>query len=426
MSADNSNKLNVFFQTNLVGRISTKDGVSIQFEYSDSWVKHENAFPISVSIPLDSKAINQAFANNFFVNLLPEENIRARTCANLGISEGNDFELLRRIGGECAGALSILSTDEEPTIDHQYTKVSEKRMVEWCEGDVVAFAEVAGKNNIRLSLAGAQSKIPIMFDGSNFYLGKGSAPSTHIIKFPGKFSHMPENEVFTTMLANSIGVTTVDLALQDVILSPKKQTRIALIERYDRMKKGDKYFRLHQEDFCQALGLHPQKKYEQEGGPTLEMCAKLIRENCSVPVTELEKFVRWIVFNWLCHNADAHGKNISFLFTEKGKTILAPSYDLVCTRNYPNLYRNLAMQIGGEASPGAVGEAHLKKLSEDIQMPFNFIKEVSIESAAKLIENLEAQKEVFVDTFGTSPILQRVPGIVEKRCKRALKFLKKI
>jgi serine/threonine-protein kinase HipA len=151
----------------------------------------------------------------------------------------------------------------------------------------------------------------------------------------------------------------------------------------------------------------------------------LIRANCSVPVTELEKFVRWIVFNWLCHNADAHGKNISFLFTEEGKTILAPFYDLVCTRNYPQLYRNLAMEIGGEASPGAVEEKHLKKLSEDIQMPFSFIKEVAVESAAKLIENLEAQKEVFIERFGESPILQRVPGIVEKRCNRALKFLKK-
>ena len=423
------NELNVYFQAQLVGTISTDDEAKINFEYENSWVENDNSFPISISLPLNAEQTNQESANNFFVNLLPEERIRARTCKKFGISDGNNFELLRRIGAECAGALTILPTEEKPKVDeYEYETITETRLVKWSQGDGNAFAEEAGENNVRLSLAGAQDKMPVMVRDSEFWLGKGSAPSTHILKFPSsRFSHLPENEVFTTMLADSVGLPVVKAGLRSVQLTPKTESRIAVIKRYDRYNEGANLLRLHQEDFCQALGFSPHRKYEEDGGPSLSDCAELIRENSSVPAIELEKFLRWVIFNWLCHNADGHAKNISFLFTEDGKTELAPFYDLVCTGNYTRqqIARALAMKIGGESSPGAIGIKNLERFSSDTEMPLRNVKENAIEIASRLLENLEQQTHEFELTFGNSPILQRIPRIAERRCERALKFLKK-
>ena len=157
------NELNVYFQAQLVGTISPDDEAKINFEYENSWVENDNSFPISISLPLNAEQTNQESANNFFVNLLPEERIRARTCKKFGISDGNNFELLRRIGAECAGALTILPTEEKPKVDeYEYETITETRLVKWSQGDGNAFAEEAGENNVRLSLAGAQDKMPVL------------------------------------------------------------------------------------------------------------------------------------------------------------------------------------------------------------------------------------------------------------------------
>jgi serine/threonine-protein kinase HipA len=301
-------------------------------------------------------------------------------------------------------------------------------LVKWAQGDGSVFADEAGENNVRLSLAGAQDKISVRMQNSEIQLGEGNAPSTHILKVPSdRFKHLPENEVFTTMLANSVGLPVVKAGLLSVQLTQNKKSRIAVIERYDRYWEETNLLRLHQEDFCQALGFGPHKKYEEDGGPSLSDCAELIRQNSTVPAIELEKFLRWVVFNWLCHNADGHAKNISFLFSKGGKTEIAPFYDLVCTGNYTRqqVARRLAMQIGGESSPGAIGVKNLEQFSSDTGLPFKIVKENAIEVASLLLENLAQQIQEFESSFGTSPILQRIPRIAQRRCERALKFLKK-
>ena len=51
-----------------------------------------------------------------------------------------------------------------------------------------------------------------------------------------------------------------------------------LSERYDRAIDGDGTIRrLHQEDFCQALGIPSEIKYQAEGGPCLKDCFALLR-----------------------------------------------------------------------------------------------------------------------------------------------------
>ena len=131
------------------------------------------------------------------------------------------------------------------------------------------------------------------------------------------------------------------------------------------------------------------KKYEKEGGPSLQDCVKLIKDQCTVPAVEIDKVIRWAFFNWLCHNADAHGKNISFLFTPDGKTTVAPFYDLVCTRNYKQIGRELAMKIGGQSDPGEMALNRLESFAEEIEVSTRLVKDIALESATRLIDNFE-------------------------------------
>lgn len=417
-SASIKPELDVYFDEQLVGQVSTTDGVSIQFSYIESWLSNKKSFPISVSIPLTANKIDDETANNFFVNLLPEERIRKRTCENLGISEGNNFELLKRIGGDCAGALTILERGSQPpSLQDDYEPISEKQLADWSKGDQSALAQFAGDDDVRLSLAGAQDKLPVkVVDGKNFFLPKGNSPSTHILKFASpQFSHLPENETFTTMLGRAAGVTTVDISLYQT-----NELRIAVVDRYDRKENDGRFTRIHQEDFCQSLRVHPQQKYQQEGGPNLKRCIELIKDACSVPAVELEKLIRWTMFNWLVYNADAHAKNISLLFVD-GKTELTPFYDLVCTNNYPRLSKKLAMSIGGEFLPGGVTPQHLAIFANELEVNLSYVNEIANETVDRLLSQLGETTTEFSDRYGDSPILQRIPGIVERRCKRALK-----
>ena len=413
----NKPNLDVYFDQQLIGQISTADGVNIQFSYLESWLKNETSFPISVSIPLTADPIKNETANNFFVNLLPEERIRKRTCEKLGISEGNNYELLKRIGGDCAGALTIVEGGVQPlNKQNDYEPISRQQLANWSRGDQYAFSQVAGDDDVRLSLAGAQDKLPVKVVGEDFFLPKGDSPSTHILKFASHFSHLPENETFTTMLGRAIGVETVNISLHKT-----SKSRIAVVERYDRIENNGVYTRTHQEDFCQALGMHPKEKYQQEGGPNLKKCIELIKNVCSVPAVELEKLIRWTMFNWLAYNADAHAKNISLLFID-GKTELTPFYDLVCTNNYPQLSKNLAMSIGGEFLPGDVTPKHFVAFAEELEVNSSYVNEIAIETVDMLQNSLEETIAEFRDMYGDSPILQRIPVIVRRRCKRALKL----
>jgi serine/threonine-protein kinase HipA len=388
-------KLAVYFETQLVGTITSDDGFGMQFSYKDAWRNSKTSFPFSTSIPLDASSIENEVANNFFVNLLPEERVRIRTCKKLGISEGNHFELLKRIGGDCAGALTIVDEGAKPpTQQDEYELISETQLAAWSEGDQYAFAEVAGNDDVRLSLAGAQDKLPVkVVDGKQFYLPKGNSPSTQILKFASHFSHLPESETFTTMLGRAAGVETVDISLYQT-----SESRIAVIERYDRIANGETFTRIHQEDFCQALGVHPQRKYQQEGGPNLQDCVELIKNGCSLPIVELEKLIRWTMFNWLAYNADAHAKNISLLFVD-GQTKLAPFYDLVCTNNYPQLSKRLAMSIGGEFMPGAVHPQHLEQFASELDMGSSNVNELAIETVDRLQASIRRSCSKFLSSF---------------------------
>ena len=191
-------------------------------------------------------------------------------------------------------------------------------------------------------------------------------------------------------LAKAVGLT-----VPEVTLLNNRGQWLYLISRYDREPdhRGTLQ-RLHQEDFCQALGLLPETKYEKEGGPGLAACFKLVKEQSIQPVVDQLQLLNWRVFNHLIGNADAHGKNVSLLLTQQGPK-LAPFYDLMSTAIYPGLSDRPAMKIGGEDRPTWIIARSWQTLAEECGIGFKLVKQ----TLEKVSRTLEQQAPIIAQSF---------------------------
>ncbi|MEM7312619.1 MAG: type II toxin-antitoxin system HipA family toxin [Planctomycetota bacterium] len=420
---DTPNELYVHFSDQLVGTIRL-ERERMRFTYSPDWTTSRDAFPISLSLPLSADAtdVDLDTSHNFFANLLPEATVRQRVCAKLKISIGNGFGLLAAIGGDCAGALTIRADATPPQQSAEYRPIPSEQLDAWSSGRTMAFSDVTGQDGVRLSLAGAQDKLPVLVtEDDDFLLPESNSPSTHLLKFTSPFySHLPENETFTTMLAEAVGLPVVKIRLHTV-----KADAMAVIDRYDRIKKGSVWERLHQEDTCQVMGISPLSKYEKEGGPSLADVATMLRKHCSIPALEIDKLIDWSIFNLLVGNSDAHGKNLSILLLPGGQITLAPFYDLVCTRNYDNLDRHLAMSIGGEYDPGQVGLKQFESMAEELAVRESLILSTVEKMGRNLTKQMPKVIESFRARYGDSPILERIPIKVTQQVRRTATMTQK-
>ena len=333
--------LHVWYGDILVGNLWQNEMGQIGFRYEKNWVR--NGFSISQQLPLtvDEYTPADGKAHRFFANLLPEANARAHIIRDLKISN-SDFELLKAIGGECAGAFSILPESHVANTKPHYQKLTEEdlKKIVLRKGNVSSFT--TEKNRPRLSLAGAQDKCAIFFDGKNYFLPQDAAPSTHILKFEIiGYRHIPAYEYFLTQLAK-----TIDLPVVNCQLKKWDRDYFLQIQRYDRIIQNDKKTqRLHQEDFCQALGISHAKKYQQEGGPSFYDCYHLIQQISMNPLNDTENLLKWQIFNVLAGNSDGHAKNLALIYNQNHQANLAPFYDLVCTRAIERIDSRLALSF---------------------------------------------------------------------------------
>ncbi|MBN2497105.1 MAG: HipA domain-containing protein [Deltaproteobacteria bacterium] len=271
-----------------------------------------------------------------------------------------------------------------------------------------------GDGRSRLSLAGAQDKLPVLVEGEAILLPEGDAPSSHILKLPNRdFAHLPANEVLVSMLARAVG-----LRVPDARLVALGQERACLVRRYDRRRGDDgKLVRIHQEDLCQALGLGHATKYEQEGGPSLVDCFELVSRASAEPLTDCEQLLRWQAFNAAVGNADGHAKNLSLVL--EGRIIrLAPFYDLVCTRAYPGLDRRLAMRVGEVADPGQIRGRDWSRLADAIGVGRRYLLDLVREMVGSVRASLDESAEDFREHYGDSPAVQMVVGAVRAQALR--------
>ncbi len=383
--------LYVFYQQKYVGELKKLGARQLQFQYHPAWLADQNAFALSISLPLRPQPFENAQA--FFSNLLPEGEVRSLLCKKLGLSDKNDFGLLAEVGGDIAGAIAIYTVPEAPSVSNQMIELSKDKLASLLAAlEKTPFKALDGE--IRLSLAGAQNKLPVMrldkFDTPFALPISPDLATTHIIKLAHpQFDDLVLNELTTMRFAKALG-----LNVPEVDFLPLAGKTHFLIQRYDR-HEGQ---RLHQEDFCQALAIEADNKYEAEGGPSLKQCAELIRLYSCQPAVDLLQFIRWVLFNVLVGNHDAHGKNIAFVYTPKCR--LAPFYDLLSTQCYPSLSQKFSMKMGGENRLQWLQKKHLERFADDIEVKFGLVqKELEkllalVEKHGVILEAYPALKEV--------------------------------
>jgi serine/threonine-protein kinase HipA len=311
----------------------------LTFAYSEAWLQWNGAHALSQSLPLRDESFDVA-ARRFFGNLLPEGAARESVCQRLGISIENDFAMLAALGRDCAGALVLTATPPGAADGAQnYRRLEDADLERFeAEGSWLAAALDA---DVRLSLAGAQDKLPILLRNGALHLPLDSAPSNALLKPAHRtFARLPENELFLGKLAAAIGMPTAAAEPW-----PLPRATGLLVHRYDRATEGDRIERLHQEDLCQALDYARHAKYESEGGPTFALCYEMVRDVSVQALRDTRALLRWLVFCTITGNRDNHAKNLSLLRDEGWR--LAPFYDLVCTRVFPRISSRLAMSIGG-------------------------------------------------------------------------------
>ncbi len=395
------NNLIVYLNNERVGSLQQDDSGLLQFTYDQAWLEKPNAIPLSRSLPLQSEVFPGKKARPFFAGILPEEGPREKIAEILGISRTNDFAMLERIGGECAGAVSLLPEGISPTDpkNARHRELTEPELQKLI-AELPDRPLMAGVEGLRLSLAGAQDKLPVIVHQNGICLPLGDTPSTHILKpEPDRFAGLAVNELFCMTLAQAVGLNAPDTEYR---LIGRKQC--LLVQRYDRTTdEAGHTTRLHQEDFCQALGFPPERKYQAEGGPTLGECISLLRDWSTAPVLDIPDFINGLIFNVLIGNADAHGKNFALLYAG-GERRLSPYYDLVCTLAWPNLSRNLAMKIGGCDSVNAFTIGDWKKMAKKTGLGWPVIRERMAESCRRVLNKLgevQAQTREYNESVAT-------------------------
>lgn len=387
--------LDVYLHNNLIGHLIQDEHGQTLFEYTPEWLQNPNAIPLSVSLPLQVGKFGEKYCKPFFAGVLPETVKRQLIARNLGISANNDFSMLEQIGGECAGAITFLSAGTklgEDSGNYRPLLISE---LEQILIELPRRPLMAGESGVRLSLAGAQDKIAVYKNDSELFLPLNNAPSSHIIK-PDleEYKGIVFNEAFCMKLAALMGLPVAEVAIEKA-----GNIDYLLIERYDRISKstGDQLVidRIHQEDFCQALGIVPERKYQAEGGPSIKDCFDLLRKASSLPVLDLGHLLDAVIFNFLIGNHDAHGKNFSLLYGTPsesgsiGKVRLAPLYDLICAPVYSNLSKKMAMKIGKAYELSEVDPRQFEKLADDIGFTKPLVKRKVIDHAKKMLAHLD-------------------------------------
>lgn len=334
-----------------IGRVEMNRNGRLFFTYDRNWRAREDAVPLSVSMPLAVAEHQHKIIEAYMWGLLPDnEATLNRWGSRFQVSARNPFALMTYVGEDCAGAAQFVRSER---VDACVEGASGS--VEWLDdADVEQRLRMLradhsawrlGRDTGQFSLAGAQPKTALLLEDGKWGVPSGRTPTTHILKPPtGEFDGYAENEHFCLGLARRMGIPTASSSVMHF------GNEIAIvIERYDRQRTRSGLVRVHQEDFCQAMGVPPMRKYENEGGPGAKDMVELLRTHSGERQEDVMTFLDALAFNWLVGGTDAHAKNYSLLLDVGGRVRLAPLYDLASALPYSDLeYQTLklAMRVG--------------------------------------------------------------------------------
>jgi len=415
-----AHELDVWLFAERVGTLALVDG-RLNFCYAPSWLSHKDTVALSASLPLQAQPFDDRKTRPFFAGLLPEGQLRRLIAQQFQVSGHNDFALLERIGGECAGAVTFLEPGQALPVS------TGSDDVQWLsDEEVIAILNelpgrpmLAGKDGLRLSLAGAQDKLPVVFDGARIGLPRGGTPSSHILK-PAihAVDDSVMNEGFCMTLAEAMQLKPAKSKVHWVL-----DRAFLLVERYDRLidAQGHRQ-RLHQEDFCQALGVVPEMKYQNEGGPDLAQCFDLVRSATRPSAPQVLRLLDYVIFNALIGNHDAHAKNLSLLYSGKAP-VLAPFYDTLSTAVYPTLTQKMAMKIGSKYKFSEVQARHWEQFAEGVGFTKAQAKRRILELAKLLPATARKLQSDPRHRFAGNAVIEQINTLIEQRCALTIRRL---
>jgi len=447
-----------------------RDG--LHFTYNEDWRSSKSAMPLSLSMPLASADHGSAPLEAFLWGLLPDNPSVIRSWArDFQISPSNVFGLIAHVGEDCAGAVQFIRSErleavtaagapeiewiDEAQIAERLRALRHDESTWWRHSDVGQF-----------SLSGAQPKIALLHHDGRWGIPAGRTPTTHILKPPtADLDGLAENEHICLTLARALGLPA---AISEVM---RFEDEVAIVvERYDRtdtavmasasaaeaaalvagavgdvaemaartaaaaarsaafasLAETQPILRLHQEDLCQALGLLPSYKYQNEGGPTPERIVELLQTHSSRPKEDIQTFVDALAFNWLIAGTDAHAKNYSLLHGTRGRVRLAPLYDVVSAfpwyeQDYQRL--KLAMKVGGQYRFRDVGSRQWRKQAVALHLDEGATLDRVTWLASQIREEIERICEQLHGQDLTHPIVDQLCESLVARAKSCCRVL---
>ncbi len=400
----------------------------LRFTYDDEWRAARASFPLSLSMPLAAAEHGNSAIEPYLWGLLPDNELVLDAWAKrFQISARDVFALISHVGEDCAGAAQFVRPERANDFFHQ-----RKPRVEWLsEADVAArllalrhdpTAWRALRDTGQFSLAGAQAKTALFFDAGRWGVPSGRTPTTHILKPPTlAFDGHAENEFFCLRLARRLGLPAADAE----VMRFEGDTAI-VVERYDRVRVDGTVVRVHQEDICQAIGLPPTKKYENEGGPGVRATVDFIRDVSSARADDLATFLGAIIFNWLIAGTDAHAKNYSLLIGSGGRVRLAPLYDVASALPYDALNQQKlksAMKIGGEYLLKNISVRHWRKLAAETRFSEDAVIDQARVMARAMPDEANAERQALKAAGMSHPIVGRLADRLAVRARRLEKQL---
>lgn len=320
--------LHVYWNALRVGVLSEGNDLW-SFSYDEAWVSAPSSFDLAPGLPRSQLLHADGGTNRpvqwYFDNLLPEEKLREVVMKEAGLKGDDAFALLEYLGAESAGSLVLLPPAQALPDTGGLQRLTDEALSQRIRH--LSRQSLSKDAPKRMSVAGAQNKLLVIYRNGQLFEPVGAEPSTHILKPDHTSDDYPAsvmNEYITMRLADKLGLQ-----------SPKVYRRyvpeaVYIVERFDRDEDGaGGTKRRHIIDACQLLDKPRSFKNSAATLATLVECI----EHCRNKAKSRLALFRWLVFNVLIANDDNHLKNLSFAVEPEGID-LCPPYDLLSTAAY--------------------------------------------------------------------------------------------
>ncbi len=412
---DRPSELEIWMGTDRVGLLDGTNRRNLRVVYDTEWVARRNPTPLSVSMPVAGRVYSGQRVSSYLWGLLPDnDRVLARWATAYQCSASDVFALIRAVGADVAGAMRYLEPGTEPgnSGTGSFIELTDDDVGELLTEVKADAAAWHSRDRGRWSLAGAQAKIALFFDEatSTWGIPSGAVPTTHILK-PG-IAGLDEhhvNEHVCLRAAATLGLRTASTWVRSF-----GNERALVVQRYDRTRIGGVHMRVHQEDFCQALGIHPEHKYESDGGPGITDIAGLLGDVVLTArrVASIDAFVRAVAFNWLVLGTDAHAKNYSLLLSG-AQVRFAPLYDIASAAAYEHPRKlRLAQKVAGENRPAFITRRHWERVAASTHV-----------DAEKLLADIESMADRLPDALAEAVVAS---DLTASEARAASKMVEKL